>query len=72
MIEIVLRLLQELRKLGRGTCAIHGDKEQWEREQALLAHIGTNPEWIDPQCEVHRKKAIKVMQARHGQGESEG
>ena len=29
------RLLQEQRKLGRGTCAIHGDKEQWEREQAL-------------------------------------
>lgn len=42
---------------------------EWEREQALLAHIGTNPEWIDPQCEVHRKKAIKVMQARHGQSE---
>jgi len=29
------RMLQEQRKLGRGTCAIHGDKEQWEREQAL-------------------------------------
>ena len=29
------RLQQQQRQLGRGTCAIHGDKEQWEREQAL-------------------------------------
>ena len=29
------RLQTEQRKLGRGTCAIHGDKEQWQREEAL-------------------------------------
>merc|ERR1719460_2737304 len=33
------RLLQEQKKLGRGTCAIHGDKEQWEREQALQKFV---------------------------------
>merc|ERR1719424_1116934 len=29
------RQQQEARRMGRGTCAIHGDKDQWEREQAL-------------------------------------
>ena len=31
------KLEADQKRLGRGTCAIHGDKDQWERERALHA-----------------------------------
>ncbi|KOO35986.1 dead-box ATP-dependent RNA helicase, partial [Chrysochromulina tobinii] len=31
------KLEADQKRLGRGTCAIHGDKDQWERERALQA-----------------------------------
>lgn len=35
------------RKLGVGSCAIHGDKDQWEREKALQ-------QFTRGQCDVRR------------------